>query len=57
MHAKELQRYDFEKKSLVYKIMNTLHNFCLQESIPKREIDNIVLCGGGLALGDLGIKI
>ena len=43
----------FEKKSITFKIMKTLHNFCLEENFPKQDMDNIVLTGGSLNLGRL----
>jgi len=37
--------------------MKTLHNFCLEESFPKQEMDNICLTGGSLNLGNLSSAV
>lgn len=35
-----------ERKSLVFKILKNLHNYTIEENIPKNTVENILLTGG-----------
>ena len=42
-----------DRKSIVYKILKTLHFYTEEENIPKSSIECILLTGGGIQLGNL----
>lgn len=42
-----------DRKSIVFKILKTLHNYTIEENIPKSSVECILLTGGGVELGDL----
>ena len=46
------ERHDHDgKKSLYYKIMETMNRFTIEETIPREMIKHIMLTGGALQLG------
>ena len=46
------ERHDHDgKKSLFFKIMDTMNRYTIEEAIPREMIQHVMLTGGGLQLG------
>lgn len=46
-----------DRKSIVHKILKTLHFYTEEENLPKTNAECILLTGGGILLGNLAATL